>query len=228
MNRRRFITSAGVAVSLHAFPYHLFANNSRKLATDRIKLGPKGVELSRLAMGASGVTELFRAADQYGAHTHLRAALKSGIPREKLTIMSKSRASTAAEMRDDLDRFRRELNTGFIDILPLHCLIGKDWNQKRRGAMDVPLEAQAKGIIRTKGISAHTIEALRTSAAEPWVVVQLARVQMKAAGKGVIGSKIFGAGKLRGKTGECLQFAPRARLLHHRRRKHRGDAAAYV
>ena len=30
---------------------------------------------------------------------------------------------------------------------------------------------------------------------------------MKAAGKGVIGMKIFGAGKLRNKTEECLQFA---------------------
>ena len=31
--------------------------------------------------------------------------------------------------------------------------------------------------------------------------------QMKAAGKGIIGMKIFGAGKLRGKPDECLQYA---------------------
>ena len=83
MNRRRFITSAGVAVSLNAFPHHLFANDSKKLATGRIKLGPTAVELSRLAMctgtngaggssnqtrrlGANGVTELFRAGYDQG------------------------------------------------------------------------------------------------------------------------------------------------------------------
>jgi hypothetical protein len=31
--------------------------------------------------------------------------------------------------------------------------------------------------------------------------------EMKAAGKGIIGMKIFGAGRLRNKADECLQFA---------------------
>ncbi len=225
----------------------------KKLATDRIELGPKKVKLSRLAMGSGtngvggssnqtrklgvqGLADLFRAgydtglnffdaADQYGTHPHVRLALK-GLPREKVTLLSKTRASTAAEMRADLDRFRRELNTDYIDILLLHCMLDKDWNEKKRGAMDVISEAQEKGIIRTKGTSCHTLEALRTAAAEPWVEVDLARInpagvamdakpevvigvlrEMKAAGKGIIGMKIFGAGKLRGKPDECLQFA---------------------
>lgn len=41
--------------------------------------------------------------------------------------------------------------------------------------------------------------------ADPATVIGVLR-QMKAAGKGVIGMKIFGAGKLRDKTDECLQF----------------------
>ena len=129
-------------------------------------------------------------------------------------------------MRDQLDRFRLELNTDYIDILLLHCMLDKDWNERKKGAMDAISEAQEKGIVRTKGISCHTIEALRTSAREPWVEVQLARInpaqvamdadpqtvisvlrEMKAAGKGVIGMKILGAGRLRNKVDECLQFA---------------------
>ncbi len=252
MDRRRFLQSSAAIAALNAFPHSLYAGSTRKNAFDRIKLGPKGVELSRLAMGTgtngtggssnqtkklgvSGVADLFRSgydhglnfwdtADQYGTHPHAREALKS-IPREKVTLLSKTRASTAKEMRADLDRFRRELNSDYIDILLLHCMIDGNWNTKKRGAMDVITEAQENGIVRTKGVSCHTLDALKTAAVEPWVEVDLARInpagvamdadpatvigvlrQMKAAGKGVIGMKIFGAGKLRDKTDECLQF----------------------
>ena len=52
MNRRNFLRGAAAGtVALHSFPHHLFANGTKKYATDRIKLGPRGVELSRLAMG---------------------------------------------------------------------------------------------------------------------------------------------------------------------------------
>jgi aryl-alcohol dehydrogenase-like predicted oxidoreductase len=253
MNRRHFLRTGTGAVSLGAFPYHLFAAGEKKFASDRIQLGPKKVELSRLAMGTGtngsggssnqtkklgvqGIADLFKAAydqgvtfwdsaDQYGSHPHVKAALK-GIRREKVTILSKTHASTAAEMRADLDRFRRELGTDYIDILLLHCMLDGDWDKRKQGAMEVISEAQQKGIIRTKGTSCHTLEALQTAARSPWVEVDLARVnpakiamdaevatvlgvlrQMKAQGKGVIGMKILGAGRLRGKADECLQFA---------------------
>src|SRR4051794_9253302 len=52
MDRRSFLRTAGVgAVSLTNFPYHLFAAGKKKLASDRVKLGPRKIELSRLAMG---------------------------------------------------------------------------------------------------------------------------------------------------------------------------------
>lgn len=254
MHRRHFLhTAAAGTVSLTQFPHHLFANGTKKQASDRVLLGPRKVELSRLAMGTGtngvggssnqtkklgvqGVADLFKAAldqgvtfwdaaDQYGTHPHLKAALKS-IPREKVTILSKTHANTAAEMKADLDRFRRELNSDYIDILLLHCMLDANWNERKRGAMDAIAEAQEKGIVRTKGTSCHTLEALKTAAREPWVEVDLARInpakvamdadpqtvisvlrEMKSAGKGVIGMKILGAGKLRDKVDECLQFA---------------------
>jgi aryl-alcohol dehydrogenase-like predicted oxidoreductase len=255
MKRRDFIRNSAVAgsIALNGFPHHLFASTSKKQAGDRVKLGPMKVELSRLAMGTGtngsggssnqtkklgvgGIADLFKAgyddgvtfwdsADQYGSHPHLRAALR-GVPREKVTILTKTHASTEAEMRADLDRFRKELNTDYFDIVLLHCMIDGNWPEKKKGAMNVLSEAREKGIVKTHGVSCHTLEALKTAADTDWVQVDLARINpagiamdakpeivipvlrdMKAKGKGIIGMKIFGAGRLRNRADECLQFA---------------------
>ena len=251
MQRREFLAGS-VGVALSAFPRHARASETKKYATDRIKLGPMGVEVSRLAMGTGtngvagssnqsrklglrGLADLLRAgydsgitfwdsADQYGTHVHVREALK-GLSREKITLLTKTHASTANEMRADLDRFRRELGTDYLDIVLLHCMTDADWPVQKRGAMEVLAEAREKKLVRTHGVSCHTIEALRSAAAEPWVQVDLARInpagaimdadlntvlgvlrQMKAAGKGVIGMKILGAGRLRDRAEESLRF----------------------
>jgi 1-deoxyxylulose-5-phosphate synthase len=251
MQRRTFLKTS--AVSLAAFPYHLYAGTVEKKATDVIELGPKKVKVSRLAMGTGtngmggssnqtrklgmdglarllhtgfdeGVT-FWDSADQYGTHPYVRTALK-GMPREKLQILSKTHASTHAEMMADIDRFRKELGTDYVDILLLHCMMDADWPKRKQGAMEAITELQAKGIVRTKGVSCHTLGALKTAVKEPWVEVDLARYNpagavmdadvatvtavlkdMKAAGKGIIGMKILGAGKLRNKVEPCLQFA---------------------
>jgi aryl-alcohol dehydrogenase-like predicted oxidoreductase len=253
MNRRDFLRSMTGAALVTAFPHYLFAAETKKSAADRIILGPRKIQLSRLAMGTGssgwghssnqtrklgmqgladhlhaafdeGVT-FWDAADQYGSHPHLGLALKS-VPREKVTILTKTTSSTDKEMRADLDRFRKELGTDYIDILLLHCMTDPDWNVKRRGAMDVISEAQEKGIVKTHGVSCHSLDALKTASAEPWVEVDLARInpdqiamdappdtvigvlrQMKSAGKGVIGMKILGAGKLRDQQDRALQYA---------------------
>jgi aryl-alcohol dehydrogenase-like predicted oxidoreductase len=256
INRREFFlrsaATAGVA-GFQFFPHDLFASETKKHATDRIHLGPMKVEVSRLAqgsgtngvggssnqtrkLGVQGLADLFDAAydqgitfwdcaDQYGTHPHVKLALKK-VPREKVTILTKTRASTEKEMRADLDRFRRELGTDYLDILLLHCMVDGNWPEQKKGAMAVISEAKAKGIVRTHGTSCHTLEALQTAAANPWVEVDLARInpakvamdsevntvigvlrQMKAAGKGVIGMKILGAGRLRTEVDKSLQFA---------------------
>jgi hypothetical protein len=71
------------------------------------------------------------------------------------------------------------------------------------------------------------MEALKTAAKTDWVQVDLARINpagiamdsrnpedvlavlrdMKSKGKGVIGMKILGAGRLRDRADECLQYA---------------------
>ncbi len=188
------------------------------------KLGLGGVADLLKAAYDQGIT-FWDSADQYGTHPHVREGLKR-VPREKVTILSKTHASTEKEMREDLDRFRRELNTDYIDILLLHCMMDAQWPEEKKGAMAVISEAREKGIVKTHGTSCHTLEALKAAADSPWVQVDLARInpakvamdadpqtvigvlrRMKASGKGIIGMKILGAGRLRNRVDECLQFA---------------------
>jgi 1-deoxyxylulose-5-phosphate synthase len=221
-------------------------------ATDTVTLGSTGIKTSRLAMGTGtvgsehhshqtalgvqGLSDLllngydqglrfFDAADSYGSHPHVAEALKH-VPRDKVTVLTKSWARDAAGMRADLDRFRRELGTDYLDICLMHCLTEDDWTDRYRGAMDVLSEAKQKGIIRAHGCSCHSIEALRAAAKSPWVEIDLARInpvgaymdsdpttvvgvlkEMKAAGKAVVGMKILGQGTLRNRQDEGIKFA---------------------
>jgi 1-deoxyxylulose-5-phosphate synthase len=221
-------------------------------ATDTVVLGQTGIRTSRLAMGTGtvgsghhshqtalgiqGLVDLllqgydhglrfFDSADSYGSHPHVAEALKH-VPRDKVTVLTKSWARDPDAMRADLDRFRKELNTDYLDIVLMHCLQEADWTTKYRGVMDVLSEAQAKGTIRAHGCSCHSIEALRAAAKSPWVQVDLARInpigshmdadsetvvgvlrEMKAAGKAVVGMKILGQGDMRDRADEALKYA---------------------
>lgn len=166
----------------------------------------------------NGIT-FFDTADLYGTHPFLRDALK-GIPREKVVIQSKiwfgamGLPEPVTDARSALDRFRQELGTDYIDIVLLHCTTSPTWTDDLRSMLDALEEARQKKIIRAHGTSCHSLPALKTSQASPWVQVQLARInhrgtamdgkpeeiadllrQMRAAGKGVIGMKIFGEGR---------------------------------
>jgi aryl-alcohol dehydrogenase-like predicted oxidoreductase len=232
---------------------------SRKFtASDTVTLGNTGIKTSRLAMGtgtvgvghhshqtALGVAGLsalllngydqglrfFDSADSYGSHEHVAAALKQ-VPRDKVTVLTKTWARDPATARADLDRFRKELGTDHLDICLMHCLTESDWTERYRGVMDVLEEAKQKGIIRAHGCSCHSIEALRAAAKSPWVEVDLVRMnpigshmdadpdtvasvlrEMRAAGKGIIGMKILGQGDLRDRQDEALKYALSLNLL---------------
>lgn len=187
-------------------------------------------------LGLDGVAELLRAgvdqgvtfwdlADQYGTHPHARRALQT-VARDKVVLLTKTHASTEKEMRADLDRFRQELGTDMIDFVLLHCMMSADWPKQKAGAMAVLAEAKQRGTIRAHGVSCHDFGALLTAAATDWVDVDLARLnpagtvmdapvekvlpvlaEMKRKGKGVIGMKILGAGRLRPRIDEALRYA---------------------
>jgi aryl-alcohol dehydrogenase-like predicted oxidoreductase len=246
--------AAGAALlGVHSFPHHLYSAERSKRAQALVSLGRTGLRVSRLAQGTGtsgvggssnqtrklgerGLADLLRAgvdnglnfwdlADQYGSHPHARLALSS-LKRDQVVILTKTHARTEAEMRADLDRFRRELGTDMIDIVLLHCMVDPAWPKTHAGAMAVLAEAKQRGAIRAHGVSCHDLGALRAAAESDWVDVDLARLNpagvamdadpetvisvlrtMKQKGKGVIGMKILGAGRLRARADEALQYA---------------------
>ena len=253
MKRRTFIrnTLAGSAL-LAAFPYEALALEEKLYPYDRVKLGNTGIEMSRMAMGTGthgfggasnqtrqlgikGVSDMLRAAyddginfwetaDQYGSHPHVGEALKK-VKREEVVILTKTNSSTYDDVKKDLDRFRIELGTDYLDIILLHAVTDPQWNENMKGAMEALAEAKEEGILRAHGVSCHSIGALETAADEPWVEVDLARfnpggarmdadvetvqkvlTRMKENGKAIIGMKVYGCGELLDKKDECLQF----------------------
>ena len=253
MKRRTFIRNslAGAAV-LSAFPYEALALEEKLYPHDRVKLGNTGIEMSRMAMGTGthgfggasnqtrqmgikGVADMLRAAfddginfwetaDQYGSHPHVGEALKK-VKREEVVILTKTNSNSYESVKKDLDRFRKELGTDYLDIILFHAVTDPQWNQKMKGAMEALAEAKEEGIIRAHGVSCHSIGALETAADESWVEVDLARfnpggarmdadvptvtkvlTRMKENGKAIIGMKVYGCGELLHMKDECLQF----------------------
>jgi aryl-alcohol dehydrogenase-like predicted oxidoreductase len=256
LNAARGLAGAWLATQLHtdgpAFAAELPPLQQKFNAHDTVTLGATGIQTSRLAMGTGthgfsgrsdqtslGMAELtallvngyenglrfFDTADGYGSHPYVASALKH-VPRDKVVVMTKMDTRNAKGARADLDRFRRELGTDYIDICLVHCVTEGDWTTRYRGVMDVLSEAKEKGVIRTHGVSCHSIEALRAAAASPWVEVDLVRMnpvgaymdaepetvaglikEMRASGKGIIGMKILGQGVLRDKQSEAIHYA---------------------
>jgi aryl-alcohol dehydrogenase-like predicted oxidoreductase len=217
--------------------------NLPKSPTDKVTLGKSGVQVSLVGIGTGshgsgqasdqtrlGVKEFtrvvrhaldrgicfFDVADQYGSHVYLREALK-GVPRESYVIQTKTHATKFDDARSHLERYRMELGVDYIDIVLLHCMTKSGWPADHRGSMDYLREAKARKIIHAHGTSCHGMDPLRTSAKDPFVEIDLARInpeglimddkkpdevasqleEMHAAGKGVVGMKIFGEGRMK-------------------------------
>lgn len=255
MNRRKFIRNSALSAGIISLPSYTAPSLPSlygKKASDEVFLGNTGLKVTRMAIGTGtsgwnkqsnqtrklgiqGLTSLLQyaydqgirfwdSADQYGTHPHLREALKY-LPREKIVILTKTHASTQEEMKADLDRYRSEIGTDYIDIVLLHCMLDANWPEKKKGAMEYLTEAREKGIIKAHGVSCHTLKALKTAAESDWVQVDLVRInptgdnmdadvstvismlkKMHTTGKGIIGMKIFGGGTLTSRVDGCLQF----------------------
>ena len=165
----------------------------------------------------------FDCADSYGTHPFTAAALK-GIPRENYALGTKmwvTEGGIPEKERPDseivVDRFRKELNTDYIDLVQMHCMTTGDWNDQQKRFMDGLENLKAKKVIGAHGVSVHSFDALKTASESPWVDVIHVRInpygeamdqrdpalvvpvieKFHTAGKGVIGMKLIGGGRLR-------------------------------
>lgn len=177
----------------------------------------------------------FDLADLYGSHPYVIPALK-GIPRDKFNVITKiwfRDGGIPEPERPDADvcveRFLRELKTDYIDLLLLHCVVSAKWPAELRKQMDLLSKLKSQGKIRALGVSCHSLEALSACSTEPWVESVHTRInpygmsmdgppekvvpvlqKIHAAGKGVIGMKIMGEGRLRNddeKRNASVKFA---------------------
>ena len=177
----------------------------------------------------------FDCADSYGTHPYTRDALKP-YPRESYVVGTKMwvlRGGIPEPERPDadivVDRFRKELNTDYIDIVQLHCMMTGTWTDEQKRQMEILDNLKAKGIVKAHGVSVHSFQALEAAADSPWVDVIHVRInpfgismdskdpaqvvpvieKMHKAGKGIIGMKLIGNGNYRddsARIDEALKF----------------------
>ena len=251
-SRRHFlqttVTAAGaLALGVGSLGRVTAATMGKRTAVDQVTLGQTGIKLSRLGMGTGsssgqvqwnlgregfngliryaydqGIT-YFDCSQTYRTFEWLAGAVK-GLPREKLFIQSKIPGQPENILRV-IDHHRKVYDTDYLDSMLIHCMIQDGWTDSWKRIMDGFDEAKEKGWIRSKGVSCHSVPALRTATASPWAQVHLVRVNpqgrridgpeqaiwvdtvhevtpvlaeiraMKAKGRGIIGMKIIGNGE---------------------------------
>jgi len=251
---RSVALGAAAALPLNSFAADAAVPAIRR-ATDVIEIGPGKIKASRMgigtgtygaghssnqlrALGVDGVAAMLKAAydkgiflwdvaDAYGTHDAIKAVLKT-VPRDKVTIITKTDAMTADKTKEDIDRFLKELGTDYIDILLLHTRMSPTWHEEDKGSMEVMAGAKDKKILRAVGISCHSVEAMQVASKHEWLDVCMVRLnpagermddapetvlpivkQMKANGKGTIGIKVLGEGSLTDgiQHNEALRYA---------------------
>jgi len=181
----------------------------------------------------------FDMADSYGSHQYVGNAIQSR-PREKITLLTKiwtheDGSDRNVPVRDSLDRYRQEMDTDYIDIVLMHCLMQGGWSNNRKHYMDGLSKAKQEGIIKAVGVSCHNWDAMVEAVDNPWVDVIMARInpfqshmdgapdmvkdllgKAKKNGIGVIGMKIFGEGShvSDNEREQSLQFALTGANVH--------------
>jgi predicted aldo/keto reductase-like oxidoreductase len=129
-------------------------------------------------------------------------------------------------MKKAFQRYQYECGTDVIDVVLLHCLTKRDWLEGMQPYMDALSELKEEGKVRALGVSCHDWGAMETAVDSDWVDVMLTRLNPKgkhmdntpekvvelmkkarSKGKGIIGMKIYGEGKLVDMREECMKYA---------------------
>jgi len=246
-SRRQFLKRSAAAGALLLAPDGLLAEGiaPKRTATDQVTLGKTGLKLSRLGFGTgSNSGEVQRHLGQEGFNSLIRYAYDQGItyfdcaqayrtfpwmagaikglPREKLFIQSKI-PGRPEDVLAAIDHHRKMFDTDYVDSMLIHCMMMQNWTEGWKRVMDGFDAAREKKWIRAKGVSCHSLPALRAARQSDWTEVHLARVNpqgafmdgeqeavnmtanpvapvleelrlMRAKGRGVIGMKLVGNG----------------------------------
>jgi len=246
-NRRHFL-KAGLAAATAASSLPMLGAPAKRTATDVVSLGHSGVKVSRLAFGTGtfsgrvqrdlgqpGFTRLvryaydhgvrfFETAESYSGMPEMLAIALKGIPRDSYMLMTKYTTRGTEPTQVKIDRFRKQLNSEYFDILLLHCVRSPTWSEDLKRLQDDFSQAKARKIILSKGASVHGLPALRAFPGNRWLDIAMIRMnhdgshmdttetrdvdlpgnveevvsqvkKVRAQGTGVISMKLVGEGK---------------------------------
>jgi len=208
---------SGLETSLIGFGTGVWAGNRSSFLTRQEK--DKSIALLRHAYDRG--MRMFDCADTYGTHGIMAEALQH-MDRDKLMLTSKiwtrERGGIPESERPDADvvveRFRKELQVDYLDLVQIHCMVDGDWTDSQRRQMDILDNLKAKGVVKAHGVSVHSLEALEPVIDDPWIDVLHTRVnpygvamdskdpedvvklvhKVHKSGKGIIGMKVAGNG----------------------------------
>jgi len=200
-NRRQFLKRSALAAGALALaPAGLLRAQAaaKRTAVDEVILGQTGLKLSRLGMGTGsgngfaqtalgrdGFTKLvhyafdqgiryFDCAESYATFQWMAGAIK-GLPREKLFLQSKI-GGKPADILAAIDRHRKVYDTDYVDSMLVHCMVKNGWTDEWKLIMEGFDQAREKKWIRAKGVSCHSLPALRAATASDWTQVHLVRL----------------------------------------------------
>lgn len=209
--------NSGITTSLLGMGTGVHGGNRSSALTRQEK--NKSIEAIEYAFGRG--VRFFDCADTYGTHSLVAEALKNA-DRSKITLGSKiwvRNGGIPEPERPDadkvVDRFRKELNTDYLDIVQIHCMVDTDWTDTQKRQMDILENLKSKGIIKAHGVSVHSLDAMKVALDDPWIDVIHVRInpfgiamdkpdpaevvevisKLHDSGKGVIGMKLIGDGK---------------------------------
>ncbi len=172
----------------------------KRSATDWVPLGNSGVKVTRLAFGTGtfggrvqrelGQEEFtrlvrhaydrgirfFETADAYRGMPQMLSTALKGIPRDSYRLMTKFRWREADNPLATIDRFRKDLNADYFDILLIHCVRTPGWAKDLEPLRDAFSEAKEKKVIMAHGASCHGLLPLREFPGNKWLDVALMRV----------------------------------------------------
>jgi predicted aldo/keto reductase-like oxidoreductase len=202
VNRRRFLAGSTALATTALLTPSCVSVPGRRSATDTVVLGKTGLKLSRLGIGlGSNGGNVQRGLGQEAFNKLVRYAFDQGIryfdcaqsyktfdwvgeaikdlPRDEIFLLSKI-GGNPDKPAEVIDKQLQAFKTDRIDCLLLHCAVTATWPQERSRLMEAIDDAKAKGKIRSKGISCHSLPALRVAATSDWIEVNLVRVNPQA------------------------------------------------
>lgn len=121
----------------------------------------------------------FETADNYRGMPQMLAAALKGIPRDSYKLMTKFALRDAADPRPVIERYRKDLDSDYFDILLMHCVRSPQWPDELRRLQDEISEAKVRKIVLAQGASVHGLPALRAFPGNRWVEIAMIRMNHK-------------------------------------------------